>query len=47
MEKAIYTIPTTTIVEFQTERIMAIADPSSHIEAGGGNSAPEKRAPFF
>ncbi len=45
MEKAIYTIPTTTIVEFQTERIMAIADPSAHIP--GGQSAPEKRAPVF
>lgn len=45
MEKAIYTIPTTTIVEFQTERIMAMAVPSAHIP--GGNSAPEKRAPFF
>lgn len=45
MEKAIYTIPATTIVEFQTERIMAIADPSVHIP--GGSGAPEKRAPVF
>lgn len=45
MEKAIYTIPATTIVEFQTERIMAIADPSAHIP--GGKGAPEKRAPVF
>ena len=46
MEKAIYTIPTTTIVEFKTERIMAMGDTSAHIEAGG-KGAPEKRAPVF
>ena len=45
MEKAIYTIPTTTIVEFQTERIMAMGDTSAHIEAGG--SAPERSSKVF
>lgn len=45
MEKAIYTIPTTTVVEFQTERIMALADPSAH--AGGGEGAPESSSKVF
>lgn len=45
MEKAIYTIPVTTVVEFKTERIMALADPSAHIEAGGG--APERSPKVF
>lgn len=45
MEKAIYTIPVTTVVEFKTERIMALADPSAH--AGGGQCAPERRSKVF
>lgn len=45
MEKAIYTIPTTTIVEFKTERIMAMADPSAHISVG--QSAPERSSKVF
>lgn len=47
MKKAIYIIPTTTIVEFKTERIMAMGDTSAHISGGSGGSAPEKRAPVF
>lgn len=46
MEKAIYTIPTTIVVEFKTERIMALADRSSHIEAGG-KGAPERSSKVF
>lgn len=45
MEKAIYTIPATTVVEFKTERIMAMADRSAHI--GGGQSAPERSSKVF
>lgn len=45
MEKAIYTIPTTTVVEFKTERIMAMGDRSAHI--GGGQSAPERSSKVF
>lgn len=45
MEKAIYTIPTTTIVEFQTERIMALADPSAHIS--GGENPPKRSSKVF
>jgi hypothetical protein len=46
MKKAIYTIPTTTIVEFKTERIMAMGDTSAHIEAGG-QKAPERSSKVF
>lgn len=46
MEKAIYTIPATTVVEFKTERIMAMADPSAHIP-GGGKVAPERSSKVF
>lgn len=45
MEKAIYTMPVTTVVEFKTERIMAMADPSAHI--GGGKGAPERSSKVF
>lgn len=45
MEKAIYTIPVTTVVEFKTERIMAIGDSSAHI--GGGKGAPERSSKVF
>lgn len=45
MEKAIYTIPATTVVEFKTERIMAIGDTSAHI--GGGKGAPERSSKVF
>lgn len=45
MEKAIYTIPATTVIEFKTERIMAMADPSSHIP--GGKGAPERSSKVF
>lgn len=46
MEKAIYTIPATTVVEFQTERLMALGDVSAHAP-GGDNSAPERRSKVF
>lgn len=45
MEKAIYTIPTTTVVEFKTERIMAMADPSAH--KGGGEGPPKLSSKVF
>lgn len=45
MEKAIYTIPATTVVEFKTERLMAMADPSAHIP--GGQNAPERSSKVF
>lgn len=45
MEKAIYTIPATTVVEFKTERIMAIGDTSAHI--GGGEGVPERSSKVF
>jgi hypothetical protein len=45
MEKAIYTIPTTTVVEFKTERIMAMADRSAH--QPGGQNAPERSSKVF
>lgn len=45
MEKAIYTIPVTTVVEFKTERIMAMADPSAH--KGGGEGAPKLSSKVF